>query len=287
MVKDQRRPWLLLLPIILIMGIFVFYPIIQTFYYSLHNYKLTRPDQLEYIGIQNYLDVLQAKDFQRALLNSAVVLAAVILIATTLSIIFGMLLNIRTKITPALTAVAIIPWALPPLVNGIIWSFIFHPSYGMINKVLHSLNFIENPIAFTNNRWAVLIIVSLIVSWRVIPFCSIIILSNLQSISQEVYEASSMDGASKIQTFFSVTLPLLLPALAIVLAQVSMAGLSVFDEIIALVNYRQDVQTLLIYNYQNTFSFLDFGYGSAVTYIIMLITGLAGYFYIHNMAKEM
>ncbi len=287
MVKDQRRPWLLLLPIILIMGIFVFYPIIQTFYYSLHNYKLTRPDQLEYIGIQNYLDVLQAKDFQRALLNSAVVLAAVILIATTLSIIFGMLLNIRTKITPALTAVAIIPWALPPLVNGIIWSFIFHPSYGMINKVLHSLNFIENPIAFTNNRWAVLIIVSLIVSWRVIPFCSIIILSNLQSISQEVYEASSMDGASKIQTFFSVTLPLLLPALAIVLTQVSMAGLSVFDEIIALVNYRQDVQTLLIYNYQNTFSFLDFGYGSAVTYIIMLITGLAGYFYIHNMAKEM
>lgn len=287
MVKDQRRPWLLLLPIILIMGIFVFYPIIQTFYYSLHNYKLTRPDQLEYIGIQNYLDVLQAKDFQRALLNSAVVLAAVILIATTLSIIFGMLLNIRTKITPALTAVAIIPWALPPLVNGIIWSFIFHPSYGMINKVLLSLNFIENPIAFTNNRWAVLIIVSLIVSWRVIPFCSIIILSNLQSISQEVYEASSMDGASKIQTFFSVTLPLLLPALAIVLTQVSMAGLSVFDEIIALVNYRQDVQTLLIYNYQNTFSFLDFGYGSAVTYIIMLITGLAGYFYIHNMAKEM
>ena len=96
-----------------------------------------------------------------------------------------------------------------------------------------------------------------------------------------------MDGASKIQTFFSVTLPLLLPALAIVLTQVSMAGLSVFDEIIALVNYRQDVQTLLIYNYQNTFSFLDFGYGSAVTYIIMLITGLAGYFYIHNMAKEM
>lgn len=287
MVKDQRRPWLLLLPIILIMGIFVFYPIIQTFYYSLHNYKLTRPDQLEYIGIQNYLDVLQAKDFQRAFLNSAVVLAAVILIATTLSIIFGMLLNIRTKITPALTAVAIIPWALPPLVNGIIWSFIFHPSYGMINKVLLSLNFIENPIAFTNNRWAVLIIVSLIVSWRVIPFCSIIILSNLQSISQEVYEASSMDGASKIQTFFSVTLPLLLPALAIVLTQVSMAGLSVFDEIIALVNYRQDVQTLLIYNYQNTFSFLDFGYGSAVTYIIMLITGLAGYFYIHNMAKEM
>lgn len=287
MVKDQRRPWLLLLPIILIMGIFVFYPIIQTFYYSLHNYKLTRPDQLEYIGIQNYLDVLQAKDFQRVLLNSAVVLAAVILIATTLSIIFGMLLNIRTKITPALTAVAIIPWALPPLVNGIIWSFIFHPSYGMINKVLLSLNFIENPIAFTNNRWAVLIIVSLIVSWRVIPFCSIIILSNLQSISQEVYEASSMDGASKIQTFFSVTLPLLLPALAIVLTQVSMAGLSVFDEIIALVNYRQDVQTLLIYNYQNTFSFLDFGYGSAVTYIIMLITGLAGYFYIHNMAKEM
>lgn len=287
MVKDNRRPWILLIPVILIMGIFVFYPIIQTFYYSMHNYKLTRPDQIEYIGFQNYWDIIQANDFQRAFFNSSIVLIYVILIATTVSIVFGLLLNIRTKITPALTAIAIVPWALPPLVNGIIWSFIFHPSYGMINKILLSLNLIENPIAFTNNRWLVLFIVSIIVSWRVIPFCSIIILSSLQSISKEVYEASSMDGASKIQTFFSVTLPLLLPALAIVLTQVSMAGLSVFDEIIALVNYRQDVQTLLIYNYQNTFSFLDFGYGSAITYIIMLVTGLAGYFYIRNMAKEM
>lgn len=269
------------------MVVFVYYPIIQTFYYSLHDYKLTRPDQIEFVMFDNYSKALQDPAFIRALINTLLILALVIFVGLIMSLFIGLLLNVKTRLSPALTAIAIIPWALPPLVNGIIWSFIFHPDHGMLNKIFHSIGLIESPIRWTFNRWIVLIIVALVVAWRVIPFCSVLILSSLQGIPADLYEASAMDGAKRRKTFFSITLPLLTPTLLIVLTQLSIAALSAFDEIIALVNYRQDVQSLLIYNYQNTFSFLDFGFGSAVTYIIMIITGIFGYFYVNNMVKEM
>lgn len=287
MLKDNRRPWLLLLPVLLIMGIFVFYPIVQTFFYSLHQYKLTQPDQIEFIGLKNYWDVLTHPGFQSAFKNSLFILVLVVVFVMVLSIGVGLLLNISTPITPLLTAIAIIPWALPPLVNGIIWSFIFHPTSGMVNKILYQLQLINSPINWTTDRQTLLVIVAMILAWRVIPFCAIIILSSLQAIPKSLYEASAMDGASAWTSFKNVTLPLLAPALWICLTQATLAGLNVFDEVVALVDYRQDVQTLLIYNYQNTFSFLDFGFGSAITYIIMIITGIPGYFYVRNMAKDM
>ena len=287
MIKNNKSPWFLLLPSILIMGIFVFYPIVKTFYYSLHRFKLTRPDQIEMIGLRNYMSVLQDKNFHNALINSLSVLAYVILFVMISSLFVALLLNQKRRLTPLLTAVAILPWALPPLVNGVLWSFIFHPSYGMLNKLLISSGITQAPIAWTANTGWLMFIVSLIVSWQVVPFCAIVLLANLQSIPQDIYEASAMDGANSPQTFFSVTLPLLLPSLLICLTQASLSAVNIFDEIVALVDYRKDAQTLLIYNYQNTFSFLDFGYGSAITYVVMLLTGIFGYLYVRNIAKDM
>ncbi len=287
MIKNNKSPWFLLLPSILIMGIFVFYPIVKTFYYSLHRFKLTRPDQIEMIGLRNYMSVLQDKNFHNALINSLSVLAYVILFVMISSLFVALLLNQKRKLTPLLTAIAILPWALPPLVNGVLWSFIFHPSYGMLNKLLISSGITQAPIAWTANTGWLMFIVSLIVSWQVVPFCAVVLLANLQSIPQDIYEASAMDGANSPQTFFSVTLPLLLPSLLICLTQASLSAVNIFDEIVALVDYRKDAQTLLIYNYQNTFSFLDFGYGSAITYVVMLLTGIFGYLYVCNIAKDM
>lgn len=287
MIKNNKSPWFLLLPSILIMGIFVFYPIVKTFYYSLHRFKLTRPDQIEMIGLRNYMSVLQDKNFHNALINSLSVLAYVILFVMISSLFVALLLNQKRKLTPLLTAIAILPWALPPLVNGVLWSFIFHPSYGMLNKLLISSGITQASIAWTANTGWLMLIVSLIVSWQVVPFCAIVLLANLQSIPQDIYEASAMDGANSPQTFFSVTLPLLLPSLLICLTQASLSAVNIFDEIVALVDYRKDAQTLLIYNYQNTFSFLDFGYGSAITYVVMLLTGIFGYLYVCNIAKDM
>lgn len=284
--KNSKKAYLLMLPTILLMGSLVFYPVIRTFYFSLHEYKLTRPDRIKFIGLENYADVLQSSDFHHALQNSLIVLAYVIIFVVLASIIVGLMLNYDSILSPVLTAIAIIPWALPPLVNGIIWQFIFHPSYGFLNKVLAGFGLIDQPIAWVNQRMLLLIVVSIVIAWRVVPFCAILILATLQTIPHDLYEAARIDGANEVQSFFHVTLPMITPTLAIVLIQATMAGLNVFDEIISLVGYKFEGQTLLVYNYLNTFSFLDFGYGSAITYIIMLLSGVIGYFYIRSLRLE-
>lgn len=286
MIKNKKIPWMLLTPALAILVLLVLLPIARTFVFSLYDYKLTAPNDTYFIGLKNYIDVLKSDNFFYALQNSALVLAFVVVIALVSSIIVGLLLNVKSSLSPLLTAVAIIPWALPPIVNGIIWKFIFYPGYGLMNKLLISIGLTDAPISWTAGRLSTLFVVSVIVAWRVIPFCSIIILANLQNIPGPIYEAADIDGSSKFQTFIYITLPLLLPSIPIILIQITMAAINVFDELVALIGYRFEGQTLLIYNYLNTFSFLDFGLGSAITYIIMILSGVIGFFYIKTMTND-
>ncbi|WP_346928895.1 sugar ABC transporter permease [Clostridium sp.] len=282
MKQDNKQAFGFLLPTALIIIGLVFYPIIKTFIYSLQQYKLTEPQNVHFIGFQNYITVLKDKAFWDATVNTLIVMAVVLILGAIFSIVVAFILNMKSKLSGLLTAIAIIPWALPPIVNGNIWKFIFYPGYGLLNKILYNLHIIDEPIKWLNNKYGTLIIVGFIVAWRIIPFCAVLILANLQSIPKEIYEASEIDGTSHVQRFMNITMPLLKPSIIIVLINLIMTSINVFDEIVALVGYRNLGQTLLIYNYNQTFSFMNFGLGSAVTYIIMIASGVLGYFYIKS-----
>lgn len=282
--KKKLKPWILLLPCIIIMVSLVLIPVIRTFFFSLQNYTLTSPETTKFIFFDNYLKLIKNHDFWYAFQNSMIILVFVVIFSMISSISVGLLLNKNSRFSGLLTAIAILPWALPPIVNGIIWKFIFYPGNGFANKLLMVMGLIDKPIAWTNSRMLVLFVVSVVVSWRVVPFCAIIVLANLQNIPGELYEAAKVDGSSKLQELTKITLPMLIPSFSIILIQITMAAINVFDEIVAIAGYKFESQTLLIYNYLNTFSFLDFGYGSAISYSIMIISGIIGYFYIKTMS---
>lgn len=284
--KNSKIAWLLLLPGLVIMLALVFYPIARTFEFSLYEYNLTKPDAIAFIGLDNYLEVFQDTSFHIALKNTLIMSVFIIIISFLGSIFVALILNQRTKLTPLLTAFAILPWTLPPLVNGIIWDFIFYSGYGLVNKLLIGAGIIDTPILWANQTWTVMLIVAIVVSWRVIPMCSIILLSHLQNIPHAYYEVSQVEGSSPVKTFFDITLPIIKPSLVIVLMQITIAALNVFDEIISLVGFTLGDQTLLIYNYMNLFTYMDFGFGSAITYVIMLLSAVIGVFYIASMTKQ-
>lgn len=284
--KRSNIGWLLLLPALIIMVGLVFYPIVRTFEYSLYDFNLTKPNDIHFVGFENYIEIIQDGHFHTALQNTFVMALFILLFSFIGSLVVGLLLDQRTKLTPFLTAVAIIPWTLPPLVNGIIWDFIFYSGYGLINKILIGLGLIDNPILWGNNRWLVIFVVAVVVSWRVIPMCSIIILSHLQNIPRSYYEVAQVEGSNRLQTFFDIILPTIKPSLIFVMMQITIAALNVFDEIISLVGFSLVNQTLLIYNYMNLFSYLDFGFGSAITYVIMLISALISIFYIQSLNRR-
>ena len=267
--RRDTKGTLLLLPCLLLLLISVILPVVLTFRYSLKYYNLTEPQNEKFIWFENYVKIFKDPHFYNALYNSVLILVMVMIIGLVFSIITGLVLNVKSKINPVLTALVIIPWAMPPIVNGIMWKFIFFPGYGFMNKILMNLHLIKSPI-----------------SWTIIPFSSLVILANLQIIPESYYDTVKVFGGNKFQEFYYVTLPMLLPSIGVVLINLTTTALSIFDEVIAISGYQFEIQTLLVYNYSTTFNFLDFGYGSAISYVVMILSGIFGYFYVRNMAYE-
>ena len=188
-------------PTLAILLFAVVLPIIATFQFSLKNYNLTDPTNIKFIGFKNYISVIQNPSFWNALLNSLIVMVIVVCLGLVISLAIAQVLYKKTRISPLLTAAVIIPWALPPIVNGIMWKFIFFPGYGLINKALLTLGLIDTPVSWTTNRLLCMVVIGFVVIWRVVPFSALVFLANMQNIPHSYYEAISLDGANKFLAF--------------------------------------------------------------------------------------
>ena len=170
MKQSAKRAALFLVPCTLLMVFSVFFPVLITFGYSLKHMNLTEPLNEEFVGAVNYTQVLTGAEFRSALLNSLAVLAMVIVIGMAVSLAIALVLHQKTRITPLLMAVVIVPWALPPIVNGIMWKFIFFPGPGLVNKLLEAAGLIQSPVNWIVDRRLFLLVVSVVVAWRIVPF---------------------------------------------------------------------------------------------------------------------
>lgn len=284
--KKKYTPYFLLSPVILIMTGFVFYPILVTLIYSMQKLNLTKPHEQRFIGLENYRAVLTSSDFWLAFSNSAFVLILVVLFSTLGGFILGWMLSKKTKWSGLLIATSIIPWALPGIVNGILWRFIFYSGNGLANMILLKTHLFSEPYQWLSNRFVALFIIAFISSWRHIPFCSIVFLAAIQSIPKSTLEAARIDGANTVQEILNIVIPMISSSFKIVFATSVLHAVNVFDEIVALSGYRNLTKTLLVENYLTTFSFLDFGKGSALIYLIMILSGLIGFMHIKTLSKK-
>lgn len=278
--QNKMFPYYLILPSFFIIISTVLYPIILTLFYSLEYYKLTKPYDRKFIGLQNYIDIFKGTEFYSAFINTSIIIMVILSLGIIFSFLVALILDKQNKVTSLLTAIAIIPWALPPVVNGLIWKFIFYPEFGFINKFLYYFNFVDTPILWLNSRYGSLIIFGIIVAWRAIPFCCILLLANIKAIPEEIFEAAEIDGASSFQKIKNIMLPILFPTFLIVITNLILIGINVFDEAISLVGFRKLGEPFMVYNYNQTFSFFNIGYGSAISYTITILCGVLGIIYI-------
>lgn len=284
--KKKILPYLLLAPMILIMGVLVFYPIAATFSYSLKKWKLTAPGDIRFIGFDNYKNILKSESFWYSLQNTLFLLVLVVVATSILGVLVSLFLNIQVKGAGILLAIAVLPWALPPYVDGILWKFVFHSGYGFMNKVLIGLGMVDKPVEWLTSRWMLLVVVAIVVVWRSVPFMALVCLAGRQSIPHGLYEAAKIDGAGTFQIFRRITFPLMLPFIGIGITSTSVTAVNVFDEIIALSGYSDMGKNILVESYLTTFTFLDFGKGSAVTYLVMFVAAILGVFYLKSLNKE-
>ena len=284
--KREKFAYTLLAPMIIIMLVLVIYPIAATFSYSLKKWKLSKPNDIRFIGLKNYINILSSESFLQSVKNTLFILGTVVIFTTIVSILVALFLNIKVRFSGVLLAIAIVPWAIPPFVNALLWKFVFYSGYGFLNKLLLNLHLINTPISWLDNRNSLLFIVSIVVSYRLIPFMTLICLAGRQSISDNLIEAAKIDGAGHLMVFKKIITPLMLPFLAVGITQTSISAINVFDEIVALSGYSDMGKSMLIESYLITFNFLEFGKGSAYTYIIMLFAGILGFVYIKSLNRE-
>lgn len=273
------------MPTIVIMILFVFYPSIKSFIYSQYSLVLKRPENIYWVGFRNYFDLFSDKAFLKALLNTSYIFIVALGVNIVLSLGLASTLWRPFRGRVFVITIMLIPWALPPVVNGVIWKWIFNPQYGVLNGVLYNLNLISEYKVWMLNSFTALNFIILVFIWRTIPFMTLILLGALQAIPDELLDAARIDGAGRWKCFRYITLPLLRDSLAIVFTLTTIYAVNIFDEIIILTGHRRDTRSLSVETYMTAFRFLDFGHGSAMAYTMVAICLLGGFFYVWRLYR--
>lgn len=267
------------MPIIILMGILVFWPLLMTFWDSVHRVDPMRFGT-PFVGLHNYLSLFTDSDVRGAAFNTAVYVVIAVVVETTGGIAAALLLNQLGRARKWVLAAVILPWALPPVVNSIIWLWIYNPSYGVLNGLLRMLGLIAQNHVWFNGRWTALLLIALVHIWRMLPITAVIVLAGLQSIPQELYEAARIDGAGALHRFRCITLPLIGGSLAIAMTQSTVLAFNLFDEAWILNGSSGDTRTLMIQVYMSAFQDLHFSYGMALSVLVMFASLAVSLLYI-------
>jgi multiple sugar transport system permease protein len=271
---DSMFAWLLNAPALLVILLLVAYPIGNSLWISLHRYNLKRPRVFAFVGLENYGDILGSGEFWSALSVTAGFTVLAVVLVTVFGLLAALLLSRPFPGCGLVRALILIPWAIPPVVNGLMWQWIYDPKIGALNALLKYFGVIDSYRGWlANPATAMAGLISAHV-WNEFPVAAILFIGALQRVPDDLYDAGRVDGCRAWQLFRHVTLPWLSQALMIVLILQTMLAIRVFDILYVLTAGGPGTATTTVTwaTYLTTFESLDFGHGSAYAYIVTLIT---------------
>ena len=269
--RQRRLAWYLIVPAVFVVFLVIGYPLIQVLVYSVLKYKLDGVTPASFVGLGNYLFILTDPDFWHAVQVTLIFSVFSVTLECVLGLTVALVANSNFKGRSILRVAILIPWAIPTVVSSKIWAWMFNDIYGVVNVVLINFHIIPQKIAFLATPLTALPVIIAVDVWKTTPFMALLLLAGLGLIPGDLYEAASIDGASKIRQFFSLTLPLVMPTLLVALIFRTLDALRVFDIFYVMVGGQGNMATMAIYNQQWLVSFLDAGTGSAASVIILVI----------------
>ena len=267
---DAMLGILLIAPIFITMVALVFYTLVQTMWDSLHRVNPMQAGT-PFIGLKNYTNMLSDPQLGIASVNTLVYVVLAVIAETVFGVLAATLINQVKYGRKWILAAVILPWALPGVVNAVIWLWIYQPGAGLLNGILTSFGLpFENHVWF-NERTSAIIAVTVVHVWRMMPLTVVIVLAAMQSIPDHLYEAACIDGASRSQMFTRITLPLIRGAIAVSLTNATVYAFNLFDEAWVLAGSSLGTRPVLIQIYLETFQNLHFSYGMAMSLVVTLV----------------
>ncbi len=279
--KRQRYALIFIAAAMLLLALFMFYPVLYSFYLSLTSTKL---GATKFVWFNNYKKILADPLFWTALKNTFVILLIQVPIMLFIALILATILNDKSiKFRGFFRTALFLPAVTSLIAYTILFKMLF--SYtGLLNSTLMQLHLISQPVEWMANPITAKAVLIVAMVWRWTGYNMVFYLSGMQNISEDIYESASIDGASKIKSFFKITLPLLKPMILFTTIMSTIGTLQLFDEPMnlsqggttaATIGPGNSLLTLSVYIYNICFKYVpNFGYGATVAYVIVLLIGI-------------
>ncbi len=273
--RQARFAWLLLIPALAAVSFVALYPLGKTVYQSFTNQEfLGGITPTEWVGLQNYRDLWHDPDFRHSIWVTIKFTLITVSFEFVLGMIIALVVNSSFKGRGLMRAVMLVPWAIPTVVAAQMWKWMFDDIFGVVNDLGIKTHLLSHGHAWVAEPSTALASVCAVDIWKTTPFVALLLLAGLQVIPGDVYEAASVDGANKLQQFWRITLPLLMPAILVTLIFRTLDALRVFDVFYVFFGNRPDTQTMAIYAQSTIVGDGHVGYGSAISVAIFLIISL-------------
>lgn len=276
-------------PALVALGAILALPILYSTWLSLTEASLAAGKlETPFIGLGNYLRLFSDKAVGNALFNTLYFALVEVAGVVVLGLLTALLLNHPMARWGGFRVMLLLPWAIAPVANAVLWKWIYHSNYGILNTILLQLGIIERNVTWLGDAFQALNMILIVDIWKSTPFIAILLLAALQNIPQSLYRAARMDGAGPWQAFCHVTLPSLRTALAIAVILQTIWSLRTFDLIFVLTKGGPADGTVVMnfLAYRVTFNFLKFGYGSAIANLIFMTSLALAILYVRLVRQE-
>src|SRR6266480_4225728 len=272
--KQTRLAWLMLTPALLVVAFVAFYPLGQTIYQSFTDQQFLAFEPTKCVGLANYRRLIHDDAFRHSITVTVKFTLITVSFEFVLGLIIALVVNSSFKGRGVMRAVMLVPWAIPTVVAAKMWQWMLDDVFGVINDIGVRTGILSHPHAWISDPSTALASVCAVDIWKTTPFVALLLLAGLQVIPSDLYEAASVDGASTLQQFRRITLPLLLPAILVTLIFRTLDALRVFDVFYVFFGNRIDTQTMATEAQSTIVGDGHVGYGSAMSVAIFLIIGL-------------
>jgi ABC-type sugar transport system permease subunit len=279
---------LLLAPAFLLLALIVVYPIGKLLWNSFFDLRLSGGSGVvKFVGWQNYAEVFADKDFWNAAKNTVLITLITVPGALVVGLGLAMLANLPFKRKWPVRLALLLPWALPLSFAGLIFAWFFHTEYGVINDLMRRFGADEPTMWLLRPNWAFTAICMTII-WKTSSFMALILLAGLQMIPRSLYEAAEVDGASRWQQFWQITIPMLMPSIIVALIFRTITALQTFDIPYTMTKGGpgNTTETLAMLIHKTTIDYLDVGYGSTLAVCMFVLSLFVTGFYLKRIGRN-
>jgi len=277
--RDRVFILVFLLPIVVVIFTLIYVPAADTLQTSLTNENLRIRKPAEFVGLDNYIRLLTDEEFWEVTLRSILLVLIVLPLEIIIAFAAALLLNEHFPGRGIVRGLVLIPWLVPPVVNGFLWGWILNGDFGALNGLLYQLGIINEYQFWLREPTNQIIWVAIVQTWTRFAFPMIILLAGMQGIPSELYDAAKVDGANVIGRLRHVTIPSMRASIAIVLVLEFIAAFQIFDIVWTLTSggstggtINPFTKTLMVFNYELVFRDLRVGLGAALSYLVLLMS---------------